>query len=97
MQNEKLKKFMKGDNLEAWEKLLEDTKINEFIQEISNMSFKSFSQLKQIRLGLENGLKIEQVKLYANPEFYAPRMEEIRVGLEHGLSDESIQLNRWNK
>jgi DNA-binding transcriptional MerR regulator len=83
---------MKGDDIEAWEKLLENKEIREFMREISKMNFKGFSQIRQIRYGLENGLTIEQVKMYVNPEFYAPRMEQIRLALEHHVSNEKVKI-----
>ena len=49
-------------------------------------------QTEQIREGIENGLSIEQVQVYANPKFDYEQMREIRRGFEHGLSMEQIQV-----
>ena len=50
-----------------------------------------------IRKGFENGLSLEQIQIYAKPEFYASefikysQMHQIRLGLEHGLTTEQVQ------
>jgi len=49
-------------------------------------------QTEQIRLGYENGLTDEQVRLYVNPEFDYRKMEQIRLGYEHGLTDEQVKF-----
>lgn len=38
--------------------------------------------MEQIRLGFESGLSIEQVSIYAKPEFDHKKMEEIRLRLK---------------
>ncbi len=49
-------------------------------------------QRKQIEKGLEQGLTIEQVRLYAKPEFDSDQMREIREGFLKGLSTDQIKL-----
>lgn len=45
-------------------------------------------EIEEILKGLDNGLTLDQVKIYASREFNAFEMEQIRLGLEHGLSVE---------
>ena len=45
----------------------------------------------QIEEGFEDGLSIEQIKLYAKPEFDATYMRVIKEGLKRGFSMEQIQ------
>lgn len=51
--------------------------------------------------GLENGLTINEAKLYTNPEYDYHQMEELRLGLEHKLSTEEVtfysnpDFKRW--
>ena len=65
---------------------------NEFIQECKNSGKFTSHEIEQICYGFENGLPIEQVKLYAKPKFTAGQMEEIRIGLEEGLSIEQVKI-----
>ena len=48
------------------------------------------NQLEQIRLGFEHGLTMEQIEVYANPEFKWPQLREVRDGFESGLALEQI-------
>ena len=55
--------------------------------------------MDELRSGLEHGLTIEQVRIYANPKFSAGQsdaqdnqMREIRLGLEHNLPLEQVRL-----
>ena len=48
-------------------------------------------QLKQITLGLKNGLTNEQVATYSDPQFRSMQMKEIRLGYENGLCDEQVK------
>lgn len=48
------------------------------------------NQLEQIRLGFEHGLTMEQIEVYANPEFKWPQMREVREGFESGLALEQV-------
>lgn len=44
-------------------------------------------QLSQIKIGNENGLKLEEIAVYANPYFNHHQMEQIRLAIEKGLFD----------
>lgn len=46
----------------------------------------------EIREDFENGLTLEQVQMYAKPEFGYGQIVNIRRGLEGGLSKEQVQL-----
>ncbi len=54
--------------------------------------------LREIRLGFEHGLSIEQIKMYDGTyqdsvrDLNYRQMEQIRLGLEHNLSTEQVQL-----
>ena len=54
------------------------------------MSKLNDEQIDQICLGIKNGLSMEQVNAYANPELSAKHMREIRRGLENGLSVDQV-------
>ena len=62
-------------------------------------------EIEEILKGLDNGLTLDQVKIYASREFKPFEMEQIRLGLEHGLSEEQVKvyakpefsLFRWEK
>jgi len=47
-------------------------------------------QLQEIRSGFMSGLTIQQVDLYAVPEFSSMQMREIRLGFEAGLSFDQV-------
>lgn len=49
-------------------------------------------EIEEILKGLDNGLALDQIRIYANREFDAFKMEQIRLGLEYGLSEEQINL-----
>ncbi len=42
-------------------------------------------QMEEIRFGFKDGLKVEQVALYANPEMTPAEMDMCRIGLDNGL------------
>ena len=46
--------------------------------------------MEQIRTGFESGLSVEQVGVYAKPEFNEYQMREIRCGFNEGLSIEQV-------
>ena len=48
-------------------------------------------QVDQIEKGIRNGLSIEQIQFYADPNFTADQMYQIREGFKDGLSMEQIQ------
>ena len=56
------------------------------------MSRLNKSQIDQVCFGLENGLSMEQVSVYAKPELDSKQMREIRRGLENGLSMEQVSM-----
>ena len=45
-----------------------------------------------IRTGFENGLTMEQVKLYADPNFNYKQMKEIKEGFLNGLTMDQVKL-----
>jgi len=60
-----------------------------------------FTQMRQARLGFQNGLSMEKVASYYKKSFYykcglylrnilSDDMEQARIGLEEGLSDEEV-------
>ena len=51
-------------------------------------------QIEQIRLGFEDGLSMEQVKIYADSRFDCEQMEEIRKGIIgiHALTTEQVNM-----
>jgi len=67
-------------------------KYKKFIKECENSGQFNYWQMFEIRYGFENGLSIEQIKLYANPKFGSWQMKEIRLGFEQGLTIEQIQV-----
>lgn len=48
--------------------------------------------MEQIRTGFESGLSVEQVSVYAKPEFNEYQMREIRCGFNEGLSIEQVSV-----
>lgn len=49
-------------------------------------------EIEEILKGLDNGLALDQIRIYANREFKPFEMEQIRLGLEHGLSEEQVKV-----
>lgn len=49
-------------------------------------------QLEELKWGLEDGLTIEQVEVYANEKFDFSQMREIRLGLENDAVKNYIKL-----
>lgn len=48
--------------------------------------------MAEIRKGFERKLSLEQISIYAKPEFDYSAMEEIRVAFEEGLSIEKVSI-----
>ena len=63
-----------------------------FIQECKESGKFNDKQIEEIRKGFENGLTIEQVKVYADPKFDNNQMEEIREGFENGLTADQVKF-----
>lgn len=55
----------------------------------------SATQMEEIRFGFKDGLSVEQVALYANPEMTPAEMDLCRIGLTNGL--EYAELSRLLK
>ena len=65
----------------------------QFIQECEDSGNFGESEIGQIRWGFRNGLTMEQVKVFAKPEFKWQQMEEIRKDLEDGMSIDEVKEN----
>lgn len=63
----------------------------EFLEEIVT-SYEYSSQKCEILHGFESGLTLEQIKLYAKPEFSYHQMRQIRFGFENGLTNEQVSF-----
>lgn len=50
------------------------------------------SKKEEIKNGLKNGLSMEQISVYAKPEFNEYQMREIRCGFNEGLSIEQVSV-----
>jgi len=63
------------------------------LEEKLDLDLEGFSndQLEQISLGFRNGLTVDQVKVYADPEFNWRQMDEIRRGLESHDNNDNTQ------
>ena len=51
----------------------------------------TYLQKKEVELGLRNGLKKEDVRLYASREYNYLQMKEIRLCLEHGVDKKRLK------
>lgn len=49
-------------------------------------------EIEEILKGLDSGLALDQIRIYANREFKPFEMEQIRLGLEHGLGEEQVKV-----
>ena len=47
--------------------------------------------MQEIRESLDEGLPMNQIKMYAKPKFDNGQMSQIRKGFEHGLTIEQVQ------
>ena len=63
-----------------------------FIQECEESGKFNDYQMEEIIKGFENGLIMEQIKVYADPKFDWEQMKGIRKGFEYGLSMEQVKL-----
>ena len=52
----------------------------------------SFAQEAVVKRGFKDGLKGDQVAVYADPKFSPEQMEEIRLGLLQGMSESEIRV-----
>ncbi len=68
-----------------------DEAAEKFIQNCKDSGDFDWYQMEQIRLGLKNGLTMEQIKFYADPKFAWNQMEQIREDFENGMSIEEIK------
>lgn len=55
-------------------------------------SKKPKARLEQIKLAFEHGLNLEQVMVFAKPEFAIDQMEQIRIAFSHKLSTTQVRL-----
>lgn len=62
----------------------------EFVELISNL--KDYHQLYEVEYGIKNGLSLEQIQVYAKPEFSDKTMGEIRESIEDGTDLSKIKL-----
>ena len=65
--------------------------VEQFIQQCQDSGKFNDRQMEEIRKGFEQDLTMEQVKLYAKPEFKNYQMWEIRWGFKHGLTIEQVK------
>lgn len=62
----------------------------EFVELISNLKYNS--QIYQVKFGIRDGLSLEQIKVYAKPEFSVEAMQDISYSIKHGLDFRKIKL-----
>jgi len=65
--------------------------VEQFIKECEDSGKFNDRQMEEIRKGFEQDLTMEQVKVYAKPEFKNYQMWEIRWGFKHGLTIEQVK------
>ena len=93
---EKLSEIMYSRDFHFWLNLIRNnSKLNEeFFEDILKILPQSkadaISVMKAIRAGFEYGLDIEQIKLYAKPDFNYKQMIQIMYGLKNGLNNKQI-------
>ena len=68
------------------------TEEEKFIQECKESGKFDEDQTWEIKAGFEDGLTMEQVKLYADTKFDGDQMYEIREGFENGLTMEQVKF-----
>jgi len=82
---------MVDDSYEAWKSILQGNpniiQLLSYLEQCNHLS----KRLKEIRLGLEHNLTLEQIKIYAIPEFDFGQMKPIRLGLEADFTSEQIK------
>ena len=69
-----------------------DELTEQFITECEHSGKLTNDQMFEICRGFRDGLTIEEVKVYAKPEFNKQQMKEIRRGFERGLSMEQVKI-----
>ena len=78
------------DSYEAWKSILQKnpqiTQVLKCLECCGHLS----ERLREIRRGLEHDLTLEQIKIYARPEFDYSQMSCIRFGLEAGFTQEQL-------
>lgn len=62
-----------------------------FINQCINSGKFNKEQINEIKYGFEDGLTLEQLKIYANPKFDNYQMYEIRWGFKDGLTLEQVK------
>lgn len=62
----------------------------EFVKLISNLKYDS--QIYQVKSGIRDGLSLEQIKVYAKPEFSSELMRDIEYSIKEGLDFRKIKL-----
>ena len=88
MMEEDYKYMMKEDTTFELTKILHNYNIpqNE-IETLLNENF-NIDQIREIEKGFKNGLSLENIKIYAKPEYYYEDMEQIRLLLEYNQTAE---------
>ena len=66
--------------------------MSELADQIKKASQKEAVKDKQVREAFENGLTVEQVELFARPEFTKLKMYQLRLAFEKGLSIEQVKV-----
>ena len=76
------------------EKTIDDLKQQqiEFVMEVFFNYEITSDQIKEIRLGFQAGLTIEQIKIYAKSELSWEQMRQIRLAFKAGLTIEQIKI-----
>ena len=70
---------------------MDEKKLQEMMDEITNGKDYDKEQMLQIQYGIEDGLTKEQIQFYADSKFSDLQMEEIRWGFEDGLTMKQVQ------
>jgi hypothetical protein len=71
---------------------MDEKQLQEMMDEVTKGREFNGRQMKQIGLGFEYGLSVEQVQTYTNPKFDNYQMWEIRKGFENGLTMKQVQF-----
>ena len=71
---------------------MDEKQLQEMMDEVTKGREFNGRQMKQIGLGFEYGLSVEQVQTYTNPKFDNYQMWEIREGFENGLTMKQVQF-----
>lgn len=84
----KVAELMAFDNIEAWWEILDGGVSEEILNCLVNL--KTPGQYTQVRIGLEDELKNEDIKSYAKAEYDEEQMKARRRCLKNGLNSEQI-------